>query len=67
MVLQQRHGQDKVPALHDSTQDGKNSARTASHLLQGKYDRANVTHSQVYLLENGKENKTKMHMVSEFP
>lgn len=67
MVLQQRHGQDKVSALHDSTQDGNNSARTASHLIQGKCDKANVTHAHVYLLEKGKENKTKMHMQSEFP
>lgn len=70
MVLQQRHRQDKVSALHDSTQDGNNpstsSARTASHLLQGKCDRANVTHAYVYLLEKGKQNKTKMHIQSEF-
>lgn len=62
MVLQQRHGQDKVSALHDSTQDGNNSTRTASHLLQGKCDRANVTHAYLFSLEKGKENKTKMHI-----
>lgn len=53
-----------MSALHDSTQDGNSSARTASHLLQEKCDRANVTHASVYLLEKGKENKTKINSSS---
>lgn len=54
-----------MSALHESTQDGNNSARTAPHLLQGKCDRANITHTHVYLSEKGKENK-RMHVQSEF-
>jgi len=36
-----------------------NSTRTASHLHQGKCDRVNLTHANVFSLEKGKENKKK--------
>lgn len=51
----------KIKYLHCMIQHRtrNNSVRAASHLHQGRCDRANVTHAYVFSLEKSKENKKK--------